>query len=482
MTATAATIEDFLNAFADVSGRDLPQFAPLVRAGRHARTSPSPAAHDAAGATLHAVDDRADARRRRPASAQASCMHIPVCSPSVSSARRPRRPLRPATGCDRRERRHSLRQGGRRYASSLGVSSPAGAVSIRGFSAPVHAVARAAERGFSFLLAARHAMPSRAGRPTRQTVADAPAGQRSPRPGSRPIRRRDLARLAAPSPMDEDALDDPPFAALALTLPERGRHRAARSGRTSTPTSIHRARDRNADAASAARLHRARCTRFYESLTAVGAAARTRSSAGRPRPAQYAASIFSRRPTRRAGAGARHARNSIPRSNMTDRLAVAERSRPPCPAHRAARDRRLRRPLPQRAARARQMVHLQAAIPEDDTLERVKAPACDHPAFSIANPNRVRALIGSFAMLNQIQFNRADGAGYRPPRLHRAARGRAESPACGAASDRFQHLAHDGFSPSGTCRTGPAIHRAKAQSFPGCRRYREPFPRNGPVK
>ena len=37
----------------------------------------------------------------------------------------------------------------------------------------------------------------------------------------------------------------------------------------------------------------------------------------------------------------------------------------------------------------------------------------EHPAFSIANPNRVRSLIGSFAMLNQTQFNRADGAGYR---------------------------------------------------------------------
>jgi aminopeptidase N len=55
---------------------------------------------------------------------------------------------------------------------------------------------------------------------------------------------------------------------------------------------------------------------------------------------------------------------------------------------------------------------LQAAIPEDGTLERVKA-LMQHPAFSIANPNRVRSLIGSFAMLNQVQFNRADGAGYR---------------------------------------------------------------------
>jgi aminopeptidase N len=54
---------------------------------------------------------------------------------------------------------------------------------------------------------------------------------------------------------------------------------------------------------------------------------------------------------------------------------------------------------------------LQAAIPEPATLARVKA-LTRHPAFSFANPNRVRALIGSFAQGNQTQFNRADGAGY----------------------------------------------------------------------
>jgi aminopeptidase N len=54
---------------------------------------------------------------------------------------------------------------------------------------------------------------------------------------------------------------------------------------------------------------------------------------------------------------------------------------------------------------------LQAAIPEAATLARVKALTA-HPAFSMSNPNRVRALFGSFAMSNQTQFNRADGKGY----------------------------------------------------------------------
>jgi aminopeptidase N len=55
---------------------------------------------------------------------------------------------------------------------------------------------------------------------------------------------------------------------------------------------------------------------------------------------------------------------------------------------------------------------LQATIPEEATLDRVRA-LTRHTAFSFSNPNRVRALIGSYAQANQTQFNRADGRGYR---------------------------------------------------------------------
>jgi aminopeptidase N len=54
---------------------------------------------------------------------------------------------------------------------------------------------------------------------------------------------------------------------------------------------------------------------------------------------------------------------------------------------------------------------LQAMIPEPETLDRVRE-LTRHPAFSLANPNRVRSLIGAFAQQNQTQFNRADGAGF----------------------------------------------------------------------
>lgn len=54
---------------------------------------------------------------------------------------------------------------------------------------------------------------------------------------------------------------------------------------------------------------------------------------------------------------------------------------------------------------------LQAQIPEPATLAHVQA-LMKHPAFSLGNPNRVRALIGSFAAANPSQFNREDGKGY----------------------------------------------------------------------
>jgi aminopeptidase N len=52
----------------------------------------------------------------------------------------------------------------------------------------------------------------------------------------------------------------------------------------------------------------------------------------------------------------------------------------------------------------------QSTLP--DALDRVRALTA-HPLFSYAMPNKVRALIGNFALQNPLQFNRPDGAGYQ---------------------------------------------------------------------
>ncbi|MEM9104271.1 MAG: aminopeptidase N C-terminal domain-containing protein, partial [Pseudomonadota bacterium] len=54
---------------------------------------------------------------------------------------------------------------------------------------------------------------------------------------------------------------------------------------------------------------------------------------------------------------------------------------------------------------------VQATIPGHDTLERVRS-LMETAHFSLDNPNRIRALVGSFVTGNPTGFNRPDGAGY----------------------------------------------------------------------
>ena len=54
-------------------------------------------------------------------------------------------------------------------------------------------------------------------------------------------------------------------------------------------------------------------------------------------------------------------------------------------------------------------VQAQSRLPS--TLDTV-ANLTGHPLFALATPNKVRALIGAFALSNPVQFHRPDGAGY----------------------------------------------------------------------
>jgi aminopeptidase N len=55
---------------------------------------------------------------------------------------------------------------------------------------------------------------------------------------------------------------------------------------------------------------------------------------------------------------------------------------------------------------------IQATVPGAATIDRVKMLMAS-PHFAPNNPNRLRSLIGSFAMSNPTGFNRADGGGYQ---------------------------------------------------------------------
>ncbi|HVF36019.1 MAG TPA: aminopeptidase N [Candidatus Saccharimonadia bacterium] len=55
---------------------------------------------------------------------------------------------------------------------------------------------------------------------------------------------------------------------------------------------------------------------------------------------------------------------------------------------------------------------LQATNPQPGTLERVER-LTEHPAFTLRNPNKVRALVGAFARANRVRFHAVNGEGYR---------------------------------------------------------------------
>jgi aminopeptidase N len=55
---------------------------------------------------------------------------------------------------------------------------------------------------------------------------------------------------------------------------------------------------------------------------------------------------------------------------------------------------------------------IQASKPGHRTVGRVRS-LLNHPAFSIANPNKVRSVIGAFSMMNPTGFHAPDGSGYR---------------------------------------------------------------------
>jgi aminopeptidase N len=55
---------------------------------------------------------------------------------------------------------------------------------------------------------------------------------------------------------------------------------------------------------------------------------------------------------------------------------------------------------------------IQAVKPDANTIHQVR-DLMKHQAFSLTNPNKVRSLIGAFAMSNPTGFHAADGAGYR---------------------------------------------------------------------
>ncbi|GLS46519.1 aminopeptidase N [Methylobacterium brachythecii] len=391
---TAATVEDFLSAFATETGRDLSHFAQWYERPGTPRIAVS-GHYDAAAKTY-----RLDFRQTRPgAGADAPPLVIPVALGLVGE----HGPL---------DAKSERVRGGvfvlDKPKDSLvfeNVASQPVPSLFRDFSAPVRVEIGLSDAERLTLL--RHDPDAFNRWESAQRVALRIVIEAA-RSGAQQLDGAEGFADALAAFLDQEALNDPAFAALMLALPTEGEV-ASEIGANIDPDAILSARRR---------LRQAIAARLCEPLFAL------RETLAEPAGAPFSpdAASAGRRAFRNAALdliavadperGTALARAQIAdATTMTDRLAgLATLSQIPGEPREielaAFAERYADEPLI-----LDKWLAIQAAIAEDGTLARI-GRLQQHPAFSITNPNRVRSLVGVFSLSNATQFNRADGAGY----------------------------------------------------------------------
>ncbi|WP_375464664.1 aminopeptidase N [uncultured Methylobacterium sp.] len=385
---TAATVEDFLAAFSAETGRDLSAFARWYDRPGTPRLAVS-AAYDAAArrCTLHV---------RQSLEAAGPPLVIPVALGLVGASG----PLRDAACASVADELFVLDTESAEIVFEAVAEAPVPSV-LRGFSAPVRLDLDLGEAEHLILL--RHDTDPFNRWQAAQSIATGLMLKPSADPGA-----ADAFGDALDAFLDAEALADPAFAALMLTLPSEG-ELADTVAADLDPDHIHAAR-RSLRAVLGRRL-RGRLDAVASALRPrlAGAYSPDAASAGCRSLANAALDLIAAADPEagvaQAGAQLRAA------TNMTDRLAaLGVIAQIPGEAREAAL-------AAFGAAYADEPLVLdkwfaiQATIAEAGTLARI-ADLAQHPAFAMGNPNRVRALIGSFAFGNPTQFARTDGAGF----------------------------------------------------------------------
>jgi aminopeptidase N len=396
----AATIEDFVKVFEDVSGRDLAQFALWYhQAGTPNLTvssSHNPAAKEFTLEIEQSVPPTPSESRKR-------LMHIPLAFGLVGAGGKPVTwaTVEGATVEDGvihiRRRRHTVRFSGIAERPAVSLN--------RGFSAPITlSVQQKADD--QFFLAAHDGDAFARWQAFNTLLTDALiAAFRQVLGGKEPAFTAKLAALAGRIAGDETL--EPAYRALALALP--GEADIARDiGKGIDPDAIFAAREALARAIAAA--NREGFSVLYESLGDDGPYTPDAASAGRRALRNALLDYLSLLPEG-AALAARHFNTA---TNMTDRAAALT-----VLAHRHPGSRQADAALAAFEARYRgdplvldKWFQIQASVPGAQTVDKVRE-LMQHEAFSIANPNRMRSLIGTFSSANQTGFHRADGEGYR---------------------------------------------------------------------
>jgi aminopeptidase N len=395
----AATIEQFVRCFADVSGADLTQFMlwysqagtpEVVATGRY----------DARAKTYRL--DLAQSVPATPGQPSKEPMVVPLAVGLVGRDGRDL-PLKLAAG---RAIEHGvliLTEPADTFVFA-DVGEPPVLSLNRGFSAPIKLSANLCADDLRFL-AAHDADPFNRWQAL-QTLATRLLVDNTAAMRASGAARQDPGLLAALGAVLADGTLEPAFVALALTLP--GEADIAREiARDVDPDAVFAAR-RGLQAAVGGHLAEPLLD-HYRRLSESGPYAPDAVSAGRRTLRNTCLDLLAA--TQRADAILLAARQYQAANNMTDRMAaLSTLSLCDVPERAAALDDFYTR-YADDALIVDKWLTLQATIPGPATLDRVKA-LTKHPAFSFANPNRVRALIHAFALGNQKEFNRADGAGY----------------------------------------------------------------------
>ncbi|RWG60082.1 MAG: aminopeptidase N [Mesorhizobium sp.] len=396
----AATIEDFLKVYEDVSGRDLGQFALWYHQAGTPNLTVSSSYNAAAKAFTLEIEQSVPPT---PSESRKRLMHIPLAFGLVGAGGKPVAwtAVDGATVEDGiihvRKRRHTVRFSGVSERPSVSLN--------RGFSAPITlSVQQKADD--QFFLASHDSDPFSRWQAFNTLLTDALiAAFRQLLGGKESAFDAKLAELAGSIARDETL--EPAYRALALSLP--GEADIARDiGQGIDPDAIFVARE--ALARTIAMANREIFSALYASVADNGPFTPDSASAGRRALRNILLDYLSLLPDG-AALAARHFNAA---TNMTDRAAALT-----VLAHRHAGSAQAEEALSAFEMRYRgdalvldKWFQIQAGVPGPLTVENVRA-LMQHPAFSIANPNRVRSLIGTFSSANQTGFHLSGGQGYR---------------------------------------------------------------------
>ena len=396
----AATIEDFLKVFQDVSGKDLSQFALWYHQAGTPHLAVTSRYDPAAKAFTVEIEQSVPPT---PSESRKRLMHIPLAFGLVGEDGRDMAPdaVEGATVEDGvihvRKRKHTV--------TFSGIASRPALSLNRGFSAPVTLSVEQKPEDLIFL--ARHDSDLFSRWQALNTLlTDALiAAYRTVRGGGKPDFAEVLMNIVGNIAVDMDL--EPAFRALALTLP--GETDVARElGSDIDPDAILEARTALATAIAAA--NRQVFSAIHADLLGNGDFNPDAASAGRRALRNALLDYLALLP----GGAERASVHFQDAANMTDRAAalavlVHRHGGSPEAADALAI---FEKTYAGDALVMDKWFQIQASAPGSATVDRVVALTA-HPAFSMNNPNRVRALIGTLANASQTGFHRADGEGYR---------------------------------------------------------------------